>query len=63
MMAVCAWCGKGMRAHAWKECVEVDYDGGELHAPICKDCYELVTGTCPELSAMEEEPLTFRERK
>lgn len=50
MKAECAWCGKWKEVHAWQECVEQDYDGGEVHAPICKDCYEFVTGTCPELN-------------
>jgi len=51
-----------MKVYAWKECVEIDYDGGELHAPICKDCYEFVTGTCPELNAMEEESFVQGEK-
>ena len=62
MMAYCAWCGNWKQVYAWKECIEIDYDGAELHAPICKDCYEFVTGTCPELNTVKEEPLIFRER-
>jgi len=59
-MDYCAWCGKWKEVHAWRECIGQDYDGGEIHAPICRDCYEFVTGTCPELNTIEEEePLTF----
>lgn len=39
MKAECAWCGKWKEVYAWKESVAQDYDGAEVHAPICKDCY------------------------
>ena len=54
MMAECAWCGEWKEVYAWKEAVDIDKNGGEVHAPICKDCYEFVTGTCPELNILEE---------
>ena len=39
MKEECAWCGEVKEVYGWKESIDQDKKGNEIHAPICKDCF------------------------
>ncbi len=50
--AICEWCGKWKKGYAWRECVDQDDKGNELHDAMCKECYYAIWGKpCAEEEA------------